>query len=306
MCVKPITIKNRYRSQTYDKHLITIPCGKCVLCINKKRQQWAFRLTEEAKSHTTNYLVTLTYNDINLPFLNHTTGQYPTRLANNPDQLRETDQIEKIVYKKDVQLFIKRLRKQQHKKYKSKLRYYATSEYGTKKTRRPHYHIILFNLEPEIAHEIKLNQIWKYGNSDIKPLENNPSIYYYLTKYLFKQRELKNTWNFKPFALMSVKPYIGHQYITRNKQYHLKKQDLFTTFNEKEIIIPKIYHQYFPDYIKKNTFRKLKDKLTENEQQTFKNTHKENHHPDILEIVKKVRKQDKYNKELSIYKQQLQ
>ena len=85
------------------------------------------------------YFITLTYNDESLP---RTKEGYPTLL------------------KKQVQDYIKRLRnahvaylkKEQrkvHNEYKitgKPIRYYAVGEYGSQ-TRRPHYHILLFNYE---------------------------------------------------------------------------------------------------------------------------------------------------------------
>lgn len=56
--------------------------------------------------------------------------------------------------KKDMQDFMKRLRKH----HKEKLVYYLAGEYGTD-TKRPHYHIILFN-----ANMDTVNRAWKLGH----------------------------------------------------------------------------------------------------------------------------------------------
>lgn len=317
MCVKPLTIKNKYQSPRYDKPTVTIPCGKCVKCINKKRTEWAFRLDQEAKDHAQSYFITLTYDEKELPYLNLETGQYPVRLSQDVNILRETDRVEKIVYKKDVQDFIKRLRYYQKKQTKRKIRYYACSEYGTEKTKRPHYHIIAFGLEPTVARKVELGKVWQYGNADIKPLDNKPGTYYYVTKYLFKQRLIKDTWTFKPFSLMSTRPFIGHGFIKRNIKRQYYNQDLFTKFNGKEIIIPRIYREslmyevddkpdkYFKKYLKDNTIKKLQKKLKEAEEKTFRETNKNNYHPDILEAFKKITQQNKFQKETNRYKQQI-
>ena len=113
--------------------------------MNKARRDWAFRLYEESKDHAFTYFITLTYDDYNLPFLNLETGEYPVRLNKiDTEVFLETDRIEKIVLKSDVQKFMKSVRRQQQyyeKKNKipqQKIRYYITSEYGTQKTKRPH------------------------------------------------------------------------------------------------------------------------------------------------------------------------
>lgn len=90
------------------------PCGKCINCRAKSRQEWVFRLRMEYRNCDFGLFVTLTYDDDHLP----SDG----------------------VSIRDVQLFLKRLRK----KYKSKtLRYYICSEYGDN-THRAHYHALLF------------------------------------------------------------------------------------------------------------------------------------------------------------------
>jgi hypothetical protein len=311
MCVKPITITNKYRSQKSDKHLITVPCGKCYKCINKKRREWAFRLNEEAKQHANVYLLTLTYSEEYVPYLNLETGEYPVRAVNLGDDLQETDRLEKIVYKKDVQNFIKRVRKAQTQFYKKcnqeprKIRYYACSEYGTKNTKRPHYHIILFSAEPYIIQDWQMLKLWKFGAVDIEPMNREVGTYYYTTKYLFKQRQIRNTWTFKPFSLMSTKPFIGYSYIEQHKARHFQNRDLFTRFNDKEIIIPKIYHDYFPRKFYDNTIKKLNQKIQEHEIKTFNKTSPNNYHPDILRAFQLIRGQEKFNEELENYKQQI-
>nr|WAE43872.1 MAG: replication initiator protein [Microviridae sp.] len=89
-------------------------CGKCVSCRLRKSRDWAFRCMHEADMHERNCFITLTYNDAHLP-------PYGTLL------------------KRDVQLFMKRLRK----RFGEGIRYYYAGEYGPK-LGRPHYHILLF------------------------------------------------------------------------------------------------------------------------------------------------------------------
>ena len=72
----------------------------------RKRQQWAFRLQQELKVSSSSHFVTLTYNEENLT--------------------KSKDGIP-IVSKRDIQLFIKRLRKALPS---YKLRYFLVSEYG--------------------------------------------------------------------------------------------------------------------------------------------------------------------------------
>ena len=113
MCIRRVTI----RSQKTN-NLIQVPCGNCVECLEKKRSEWSFRLQQELKVSDSAYFITLTYSEENLP---------------------------EELSKEHCQKFLKRLRKQNDKYTTKKLRYYLAGEYGDK-TKRPHYHMIVFNL----------------------------------------------------------------------------------------------------------------------------------------------------------------
>lgn len=96
----------------------TIPCGKCAGCRAAKAKAWADRMILELDHSKKAVFLTLTYDNEHLPVLvNVNTGQGTPTLQ-----------------KRDLQLFLKRLRKA----FKGKeLRYYAVGEYGSR-TLRPH------------------------------------------------------------------------------------------------------------------------------------------------------------------------
>ena len=130
------------------KDRVTVPCGKCLECLSANRQSWSFRLTKELKTSSSAVFVTLTYEDAKLP------------LQKNDDGM-----LTPTVEKRDIQTFLKRLRK---KFPSSGIRYYLTAEYGPK-THRPHYHAIIFNLPfTEASNQIKLTDIlietWQNGH----------------------------------------------------------------------------------------------------------------------------------------------
>lgn len=310
MCHNPITITNKYRNTKSDTHLITVPCGKCVRCISKKRQEWAFRMYQESKDHATAYYLTLTYNEEELPYLNLTTGEYPVRFKDDIKTLSEEDQIEKIVYKKDLQDFIKKVRrstnytftKDKNNKLKKdlKIRYYFTSEYGTKFTKRPHYHGIIWNLQPNIAKQIENQKIWTKGNVKIDTLDSSDvATYYYLTKYLYKQKNY-NIWTFKPFQLQSQG--IGRRYIETHENYHIAKGDLITKFNKSEIIIPRYYRDKLPNYLKKASNKKTEKYIKEKYQKDLIKTRKQKHTLHQIEQFKKLKKDEQNRIENLIFK----
>lgn len=116
-----ITFNPRYG---YVDTAFKIPCGKCAECRAKVKSDWSNRIVMESKLHEKNAFVTLTYapqylprNEVGLPTL----------------------------VKRDLQLFLKRLRKELSKK-DIFIRYYAVGEYGAKK-QRPHYHLVIFGYD---------------------------------------------------------------------------------------------------------------------------------------------------------------
>lgn len=168
-CIKPKTawrytympLKAKYDQETYDRfnklhfnkfntkllddkkiELIEIPCGSCIGCKLDKANEWATRMYLEKKQWKNACFITLTYNEKKLPK-------------------------DKKLHERDMQLFLKRLRKAEKgieewinpktKKQEKPIRYLYCGEYGTKNN-RPHYHIALFNYIP--------NDLKPYKKSD--------------------------------------------------------------------------------------------------------------------------------------------
>lgn len=186
-----------------------IPCGQCIGCRIDYSRKWADRLVMESKLHDHSWFVTLTYDDQHLPFSDPIDSSgYPT------------------LVKRDVQLFIKRLRKMVAPE---KIRYYCAGEYGTK-TFRPHYHLIIFGLTLNDLKFYKLNDLKQsYYNSEllstawqnkgfvvVAPATYETMLYTarYVTKKLkgFESSFYKTAGIAPPFSLMSRKPGIAGNY----------------------------------------------------------------------------------------------
>lgn len=127
---------------------IPIPCGRCDECRIQKSKEWANRLMMEMKYSRCAYFITLTYDELHVPktfYSDPETGEAFPALT---------------LVKKDVQDWMKRLRKAFASVYGSpapfsasdpstwyderRVRYYLCGEYGSQ-TFRPHYHVILFS-----------------------------------------------------------------------------------------------------------------------------------------------------------------
>lgn len=177
-CISPLTIR---RPTGFD----TVPCGKCNFCLETRRNEWTFRLTQEQKKASSSHFITLTYSPENLP----------TDLG---------------LVKEHLQKFMKRLRKVNTQK----VRFYAVGEYGTE-TQRPHYHVIMFNLDEQLVPQ--LQSIWGHGFAYFGTVEIGAI--HYVTKY-HVNRFGEYHGRPPPFCHMSRNPGIGKNYIDTHTQWH--------------------------------------------------------------------------------------
>nr|AOV86368.1 putative replication protein VP4 [uncultured virus] len=150
-------------------------CGQCMFCRFNRRRIWTHRLMLEALVHTKASFLTLTYDDENLP----PGGQ---------------------LVKRDLQLFIKRLRKAY-----GQLRYFAVGEYGDLSL-RPHYHAALYGLDREDMEVVET--AWGKGRVSLDDLTVQSAAYIcgYVVKKLNKETDEISV---PEFAIMSLKPGIG-------------------------------------------------------------------------------------------------
>lgn len=130
----------------HDDGVILIPCGKCIGCRLDYSREWANRLILELQYHDSAYFVTLTYNDEHVPI-----SYYP-----DPETGEAYESL--TLCKRDVQLFMKRLRKAFPN---DKIRFYLAGEYGDE-TFRPHYHAIIFGLHLTDGYP------WRYNREEGK------------------------------------------------------------------------------------------------------------------------------------------
>ena len=199
MCLYPTKITRAFCDT------IEVSCGKCLECLSRKSIEWAVRICLEAREHAENCFITLTY--------------------------AETDY---NLHKRDLQLFIKRLRKHVEP---VKVRYFACGEYGSK-GHRPHYHIILFGWKPKdgyfwrmskgekLYRSPTLEKLWSKKIYDVKKKKYvDVSMGFstwgdisfnsarYCAKYLQKLNE-HIEGRTEPFVVMSNRPGIGFNAIS--------------------------------------------------------------------------------------------
>lgn len=156
----------------------THPCGQCMACRIRRRQEWAMRIQSEALYHASSLFVTLTY----------TPENYPSNGS---------------LDKTHLQKFFKRLRKS----LSYPIRYFACGEYG-ERTQRAHYHAVIFGMPLE--DEKCVLEAWNLGYvlcSELTPARAE-YVAKYTTKGLLSQSNSQDG-RVKEFALMSRRPGLG-------------------------------------------------------------------------------------------------
>lgn len=219
-CVRPV----------YD--YVEVPCGSCIGCRLDYSRTWADRCLLEMKEHESNLFLTLTYDDEHL----HLCDSF------DPDTGAYLGQ-SMTLCKRDLQLFLKRLRKQTGQK----IRYFACGEYGDKSS-RPHYHLIVFGLKFDDLKLLSksslgynyftsdtLGKIWTYGNHIIAEASWETCAYtarYVVKKLNHDYAKLYDILNIeKEFVLMSRKPGIA-------KNAYISQKEYYAIFSGKDIATP--------------------------------------------------------------------
>lgn len=206
----PITVK------TLQGDDVQVPCNRCPACVSRRVSHWSFRLMQEFKASQNGYFITLTYDTKHVPI--------------SPKGFM-------TLRRRDVQLFMKRLRKASQPQ--PTIKYYSAGEYGTK-TKRPHYHILLFNVNIEL-----LQKAWGLGSIHYGKL--TAAAVGYTLKYMSKPSRIpehKNDDREPERALMSKG--LGISYINeRTRTFHLDNIDrpFITIADGKKISIPRYFKE---------------------------------------------------------------
>lgn len=168
-----------------DKWL-KVPCGKCAECKMDHARDWSYRvLMEVATSSKPCHFLTLTY-----------------ALPVKPN-------------KKDLQAFMKRLRK----RLGNGIRFFACGERG-EKNKRFHYHVILFNCDLKDLYLVDsvnrlyasdvVSECWPYGIHVIGEVTTKSAAY--VARYTNKKTEDE-----MGFINMSRRPGIGYNFLASRK-----------------------------------------------------------------------------------------
>ena len=175
---KPAAVLLANKKTRPEMTVTQLPCGKCLGCIARRRQEWTIRMVHEAQMRDEAVFLTLTYDQDHLPADGSLARPGKGIMSDFTSQLRN-----KL----------------------GPFRYFLVGEYGSENL-RPHYHAILFfddssngkrtafpdryewmqrHGEPVFRSDV-LEHCWPHGYSTIQPV-NEASIRYvagYTTKKL--------------------------------------------------------------------------------------------------------------------------
>lgn len=162
-------------ARPFRRGVMEFGCGQCMPCRLNRKRLWTIRLMLEATQHEFSYFVTLTY-----------------RPEVCPNELR----------KRDLQLWLKRLRKNTGEK----IRYFGVGEYG-EVTGRPHFHAALFGLRESM----EVERAWGQGFVHVGSLTHESAGYVvsYVAKGMTKVDDVRLKGRAPEFATMSKHPGLG-------------------------------------------------------------------------------------------------
>lgn len=209
----------------YKKGITSFKCGACPECLAEKARRWCLRAVYEAQDVPC-CMVTLTYD---------------TYIRDGRGRIIGEEVADRGVDKRDVQLFLKRLRKWCTTRYGKdyRIKYLVTAEYG-KHTHRPHYHALLFNVNFPDAVVYKrskrgnaiykseiLNRLWHHGICTVDTQNLSAACARYCTKYCAKDARADDT-----FMLFSrgigeaglLRDFNGKSYIIDGREYPIPRQ----------------------------------------------------------------------------------
>lgn len=196
-CTSPMTVyrvgmKPNMNPATGLPEWPQVACGKCKTCVAGRKNDWAGRLTAEAKASADVYFVTLTY-------------------AEEPDDFRYAD----------VQAFMKRLRVDLDRNFGgAKVRFFCVGERGNR-FGRIHWHLLLF-VDQRLGwsnwnkhnHRKELWPYWPHGWTDLAKVPTHDTVrrVRYCSKYAVKSLgDEDKSCRFR----CSLKPAIGWAYLSR-------------------------------------------------------------------------------------------
>lgn len=258
-CLAPQVIRNKYNGES-----MMVSCGKCEACLKRKSSMSTLKCQLENLNHRYAKFVTLTYSQENVPRMHienqpqviNTDGWvhdlifpyiyventprldgeecqaiYNLQSFDNHNKLSAKVESTELPYlcKRDVQLFIKRLRRYYERIKTSKqiknteIRYFACGEYGPIHY-RPHYHLILWTSDEQVQKTLPqaVRSCWKLGRVSTETPRDDVSKY--VAKYVNGNSYLPEV-----YQSVKVKPFSLHSQHLGEKVFQSSKERIYET-----------------------------------------------------------------------------
>lgn len=270
-CLRPVHVRNpvfkskrwqvdsEYRQLHKDEpFFVDRPCGKCLNCMKRRQNDWAFRIQSESKAYFgRTFFVTMTMDNESLHSWYHiSTNELQKRIIKetgdltlllstfpksirrssvsfvNPSTLRVNTSCPSID-KKDLQDYFKRLRKSG-----LEFHYFACGEYGDKFA-RSHYHCIFWTEQPFTFDQFKerIFPYWHLCSEDafeVRSIDTTLGgipVSKYVAKYSVKRVGYDYKDCLPPFAIMSKDHPIGSSFLTVDNYRQLRTNDTYLVYD---------------------------------------------------------------------------
>ena len=154
----------KYEDVMYRKDIMLIPCGQCIGCRIRQREDWTTRIELEARDYPKDevWFITLTYDDDHVPGMIISTGEIMRKVQYvwKPGE-KAPESVQTLMYP-DIQKFLKRLRKA----YRGKLRYFCAGVWrANSKAALSHDSIWMGTNRPETAVQNPSQRILYFRNT---------------------------------------------------------------------------------------------------------------------------------------------
>lgn len=244
-CESPKVVHNRYTHES-----IIVGCGKCRACVTRDADRRSFLCSLEESEHKYCAFVTLTYRNEDIPLFKLVRDNNSIRLLNlclrngfqnidlgyipeNDLSIYSDSYISLLQQKcnlngcfgylnvRDIQLFLKRFRKNLKQYSYEKVRYYAVGEYGPVHF-RPHWHLLLFFDEEETFENYRkvICKSWSFGRVDASL--SRGKVNNYVSSYVNSRVALPRL-----FAVRSVRPFCCHSLFFAKSVYKSKAKEIY-------------------------------------------------------------------------------
>ena len=196
LCARPVQLLGRKRP---------VSCGKCINCRINRQSFWTGRILVEAAHSCGAAFATMTYDESHVP---QVWNGLEMELTLDPD---------------DVRKWLMRYRKAY-----GAVRFFLVGEYGDR-TQRPHYHAVLFGVDPLEA-ERRVQLTWSLdgqplGHTSVSDLNTARCRYVaqYTVKKLGKHHGALGA-RYPEFARMSRRPPLGAAFYAQLREKMLSRQ----------------------------------------------------------------------------------